>query len=426
MRKRVVDSSQESSSERKLENIPLPVQISGIFRVDKMISNSKSYPRTVFLFSDMHINYKDKSCNKHLTLEKCTDESCKDWFPKVLDTLIRSTNEKVDFYIELDIIKQESWRGDLLTFKDFMLTTVWGHFRDCFDPEYDESGPEKIKQKCREKWPNLRYHYADFRIDTRKSIEDPSTNFYQEFVHTSGDKTYTLKGTPMVRLQFMLQSQISQLKWWVSQPFHLRNEDTLKSALLMVEYQNAIKILLGNIRVYLESARSILDHYKSSEVYYSRLFDTPRMKRQFGGIKDPLIEPKIREFIIREAAPVYQLVYKYISELIEKEIVQVDRNLSEPDVKLTLINILDTLILHITHLNSKVMDTYLLARMFRTFDLEPQRNVIIYAGAAHVSTYRRFLSEVGYYHEGYGYLDEKSKDREDFFCTRVPEQFLKF
>jgi len=413
IRKRTRDPSQES--ENKIEEISqLKEKISGIFRVDKMISQLG----TVFLFSDLHIDYKDKSCNKHLTFEKCVDESCKDWFPKVLDTLISSTPDKVDFYIELDIIKQDSWRGDLLTFKDFMLTTVWGHFRDCFDPEYNEFGTEKIKPKCQRKWPNLRYHYADFRIDTRKSKEDSPTDFYQEFEHTSGSKTYTLKGPPMVRLQFMLEIQISQLKWWVSS-----GRDNPK-------YRQAIEILLGNIRGYLGSAQMILHSYESSDGYYSRLFDTPRMKRQFRGIKDPSIEHEIREFIIREADSVYKLVYNYIAELIENNIVQVDnidRNLSgKPGGKLSLIQALERLILHIIHLNSKVMDTYLLARMFRTFNLEPQRNVIIYAGASHVSTYIRFLSKIGYYNEGYGYLDEKSKNQDDFFCTQVPEKFLKF
>lgn len=356
-------------------------QISGVYRADKLQSDDPEYPQTVFLFSDKHVDFASKTCPDGKKL--CRDASCSDFFSRVLDRLIASADGKVDFYIELNIYDMDSHRKPIFGLKRLMLPTIWKHFEECYDNH---------KERCVAKWRNLRYHYADQRTDTRGRAEV----FYQEFKYRVGDKLYTLKGTPMTRIEHMLDEQIREYKAW--------------STATGDQYERAVEIIINNFSEILVNAERVLAYYQDSSRYFGEFFRTYRMSKQLYGVRPYDMVGKIQSYIVSASDPVYRKLHQKIRSVLAADTLQWG------DVQ--------NLYRLVVHLNSFVMDAYLLARMFRHLDGSPQKNVIVYAGGTHINTYRKFLARIGYKGESFGHgVDE---DSDTYFCTLVPSGFLKF
>ncbi len=361
--------------------IKMPDKISGIFRADKLRGVNPEYPQNIFMFSDKHTDFASKTCPE--SNELCNDDSCRDFFPRVLDRLIATTDEKVDFYIELNIYDIDSHRKPIFGLKRLMLPTVWKHFEECYDSR---------KERCVAKWKNLRYHYADQRTDTRGPLE----TFYHEFKHKIGDKTYTLKGTPMTRIEHMLDEQIREYKIWSTTDGEKRDR--------------ALRIIVNNLSEILRTTEMLLMYYQNSSRYFGEFFRTYRMSKQLYAVKPYDIVGKIQTYIASTSDPVYQKIQQKVRSILAADALMIE------DVQ--------SLYGALVHFNTYVMDSYLLARLFRHFDGRSQKNVIIYAGGTHINTYRKFLVGLGYSVDSYGF--RVNEDSDTYFCTIVPDEFLTF
>lgn len=415
-------------------------RISGVYRADKMTSNPYQFQksqRIVFLFSDLHINYKDN---------ECSDKKDNEDFTEVLENLIDqvSDDEVVDFYIELDIAGKTMLKNPEPTdfvgsyyletqqstgIKDTMIYKVWEHFKSCANAQ---------KHGCVSKWPKLRYHYADFRIDNRNKY-DQTTDFYVNYSHPRFPNR-KLKGS--IFDKFALQCTVIIDKINIE----------IKSSEVLFQQLEEIKTLRDELE---KSLTIFIRKYPTTNEYFRGFFKVPRIEKQFECIQDKSIEEDLKNFIT--GYPKYKERYENIKRLCAessvfpvKELMTISpANKQKVLIQIVLIQIakeFDNLRGWLISFGTSVMDVYLLARTLRKFDssnldrvdegadrtevvysngdvtpmegieysnrddegadrmdidrqcigTEIQNNIIIYAGSDHIDTYRDFFKTLGY------------------------------
>lgn len=339
-------------------------KVSGIFRVSKMVSKDKN--KTIFLFSDKHTPFFGKTCNNGT----CDNKTCQYYFLNILENLISSTTDMVDFYIE-DIIYDKKYPFHNITL-DCMLKRTLDYFIDCHNTN---------KQKCKEKWKNLRYHYSDLRIDPRHGLEDVYINKYN----------------------------------YVSSPLHILCNLINNS---IFDHNSNIKDLI----YFVNAANKILSMYKKDpKKYYSKFLQSQRINKQIKNV-DPKIVNIIKNVIIEEKVYTIKLSFVIANKIISYY--TSNPSSSENNYKILREKILNYYY-YILDINSAFMDLYLMCRMFRSFDGKPQNKVIVYAGYYHILTYEKVLSELQFSLDVYGYKMEDF-DMSDFFCTKIPNNFIHF
>ena len=109
-----------------------------------------------------------------------------------------------------------------------------------------------------------------------------------------------------------------------------------------------------------------------------------------------------------EEIEVKQAVLQYIKNLLEKNKLP---DLPNITLELSIENItkLNDFLVDIIEYNAIFMDTYLLARLFRTFsDSSKTKHIIVYTGNFHSENYRKFLDELGFVRIAEKYNEENS------------------
>lgn len=346
------------------------IQVNGSYHIGKLTNNHPMLPRTIFVFSDRHESYKDKSCRSNYIQ---ADEV-------IVNLIAESNPSMVDFYIELDIYSEDSYRVSFIEDTgDQMMREIWKRFKDCYTNYNIEVADKKIKPDCKIKWPNLRYHYSDVRVDHRRPKE-PLYKVSDVYDHPT---VFKVSSTLLHRLTLVL--------------FQIENYS-----------QSANKSMLHTVYELVSAYKTILEPYPTSEKYYSAFFETERMKKQLSKINVAHLKDRLQRFIIDKSRIPYENMMQYIRKIV-----------SSKDVNSEIINELRN---HVILASLYTMDAYLLARMFKLM-VPSQERVIIYAGGLHIENYIDFLRSIGYTYEGYGHKFVDHKDSQ-YFCVELPRSFL--
>lgn len=224
--------------------------ISGVLDYVKLSSPDRT--KKVLLFSDYHIPYKGKGC------AGCDDTTCPDFFISVLEDIISSAGRStVDLYIEQDILPDTPLREN----KNILLGLTREYFDVCHS---------KNKTACKSRWPNLRYHYADARVDSRVGL-------------------YTFQ--PTNRNEYMNDMMYC----------YLLNEDK-------VDKKTIVTILDEYLKKFPNYSRVLRDFIRSA-----------RMRKQYAGIPENVRRRVFKTIcrVVKERALDYGTLQKHVSYLIE-------------------------------------------------------------------------------------------------------------
>jgi hypothetical protein len=149
----------------------------------------------------------------------------------------------------------------------------------------------------------------------------------------------------------------------------------------LIDLRRIIAVIAGNKFFNIDTLTSSIFHNNDEESIKIQFFIKSFLMKQIGKIKNVIVKNKIFEM--------------YVDFFKNK--------LSD-----------DSLI--------KLMDIYLLSRLFRTYEIYPIKNVIIYSGASHTLNYDRFFKELGYLGEKVGFqtcFSFKEIDKDGLFTQCI-------
>ena len=377
--KELIKSHYDPNLQNKRKNL-LPAYIGGPFNLT--CHWSEYYQKLIYIFGEEHSNKTDcegfKS-DKGIPIEE------------YLQKLIEISDCFLDLLIEFEAYKGYQYMNPLseLDDADFRLVEIASTFSSCINAS--ERDTEKNKPKC----SRSRIHYFDVRSierDPKQKGPDPVSLFIFEYV--SIKKKYKSVNDTFTR----------------EQAYHLSYE----LIQMTKKYSGVMNGFL--LEKNLEENSSYL------EFWYSMLLKNSYTKKELDNLKDNYnIRTKIESFIKsqmlleldknvsidkHECNPSCKVI-NTTAKLIMDNSKLINRN-SLKDIEL--IDDFETLIITIIFINASVIDAYVLARIFKKFNLEPikienrrstdepdeARNIIIYAGNMHCTTYRKFLQENGF------------------------------
>ena len=160
----------------------------------------------------------------------------------------------------------------------------------------------------------------------------------------------------------------------------------IPSAFRLLQRLDAVKILIDQFRG--DTDRTI---------FQSFVFENPIVKKELG---KSYLKNHIKRFIVNKIQTIIKdsniaTLRKIYDLLLGTHVV------SDQELKMTYIEVTKMML----HLDALIMDTYLLSRMFKVYDNTrypsyngPNKsyNVIVYAGSAHIYTYKAFLESIGF------------------------------
>lgn len=324
-----------------LQPSPFPTEkaIMGPYLLLKMTSSK--YSKTIYLFGEMHHNYKTE------------DYKCKTNYLSINDFLTKlflNTDQPVDFFLEamaddhkLYYKTKNSYSGDLVRLRS--------QFKSCYN----------VMKNC--KYPTTRVHYMDIR----------STNAVAEqIMHSSG----TL---------FMTNEQKQKN---IPKFFKLLEEFKKETENGFWEYKNQIFLI----------------NKQTDKVPYPEVVEYIRKKlNEFHTIKDTSFVKGLTYrlsslFNIKTTGTFPELFEIYIQKI--SEIPDKNRNIKLYDDYIA--PIINIFLRYIAHTGVYLTECYCLARMFRKFkqvefknSIEP-RNIVYYAGGNHTVFISKMLEDLGF------------------------------
>jgi hypothetical protein len=369
--------------------------ISGIVGLRHLVSTDDRIPRKqIILCSDVHVDMTENACmlsagaaalrshkEKPLSLKsiepylkgeitRCIDKKCVYYFPVVLQNLIRETkrdlDEKVDLYIELDIEENERSRiTEAKQQRKLTLMSTWLFFKDCYSRQ---------KEKCQKRWPNLRYHYADYRVDSREQIG------YNPFVD-------------IIKVMKRLENEMEYLLYEV----RMESGDNIFSSSLQRQILDSFKFQGGNTLK--EKLNSLPRNASQMNDYISKVIQDRRIQHQLVHVKIPGFQAMLEDFLRKEVIELFEK-YDYEKQLADLknrlDILSSERLftlVTDTNSFQYILLFLNDLLNLMIQASPSIMDAYTLARMFKSFGgNEDQNNVVVYAGAYHIGVYHRFLT----------------------------------
>jgi len=374
LRNRAIECCNENPNERiilkKLINNyfnpkiqqPKPKYIAG--PITLTVHESLDKERIVYIFGEVHTDVKNckmfKDEKKETWNKKNSDKMTIDFF---LYELMKTTTAYLDIYIEFAAFEK----------------TMGGYY------SYSSGGP-----------PNT--HLDNLFKKFKKCIELPSKS-------TSSRSTGDCE---LARVHFfdsrMINSKdgATDVCVLIETIFYLQRKypnDIEK----YIELANTYKYILNSLRE--EDEKKYLDFWKKelrTELNIKETKSGPYESR--ASIKERQIMEKIKDFTEKEIERKATMYRKKFKELVTTIFE------SEKGTKENIIAAFKSLNAFMIDTNSTVADVYLLARMFKDFDMtkmkthannitdQPDKayNVIIYAGEGHSTIYRRYLKQNGF------------------------------
>lgn len=378
--------------------------ISGIVGVKHLVSKDARIPnKQIILCSDVHIDTRKTACKKPGRMfagGPCIDKSCIYYFPVVLENLIKESPGMVDLYIEQEIeVSATAMRiesGKLkrsLDIQETLANTIL-HFKKCLSVD---------KRECKRKFPNLRYHYADYRNDKR---EDEKHN---AFSHILLGSLY-----PLTNVLLAAYDTIENKKLSISL-------DTFKED-LKEKMASAVK----PIQVYVTQ---IPQNVPELRAYYRNLISNRRIQSQLKLVKVPGFETMVRDFVDEFASgakpypKAIELLNSSTQSFLSPTFLDDVHTTQELQTKLESFAtdtrfIIDNMLL----VSSRIMDVYILTRAFKKLGgNEDQDRVVIYGGANHIKFINFFLMR----HFQFEVKQEKTNDPDaenPDFCLQMDKK----
>lgn len=361
-----------------------------------------------YLFGDEHFSLKGecslpcKTVDSELNnIDPPGSDNCWDII-RLLTAILSDPDNIFDIFMEVPFSpSRELYGGRIKINKYGEIQKIYQYFQPCF---------EKDQVNCH--WKNARFHYVDIRrIGNAKNIG--FTSFIKDWLESA---YYGLiwKNTGVLHEKINKDSFTSPTFKW---------EEFIEDIDKLINwfYVNDINHTL--FRIYLLSDNFIGD--------VSKLFETIPIKKSNIDILNILINEILEQKLIvnrrgkimhRIRAQLEALEYEGKEELSDKikkfifyiykhttnntEILVMLKNIINMDTnKILDEKYLEYLIKLIRNMDVLLMDSYLLARMFRSFDDKhiPSNVRIIYAGAHHIRTYMLFFERMlGVKFEKYG------------------------
>ncbi|MHB1952779.1 MAG: hypothetical protein ACYCOU_03435 [Sulfobacillus sp.] len=298
-----------------------------------LLADCPRFPNKYFaVFGDLHVD------NRGLL---CPPFEPGLYFPEMLSEVVKNTEGTVDLFLEFayrrpgeEIVRRPP--GGHMTLPD---TRVF--FWECLRAD---------KTACRQRYPNLRLHYADYRESSSpeiKGILDIADTFRWLAERFAPEKSSG--GTP----------------------------PTPENLVMFGATANEL----------LRRLPSGLADWKD---WYRRVIRTTKIKKELDAIQDRETAQAIADFGESE------LEKAYSPDVVDKvrRYFESGARPGAPTVTMLMVSYA-----WLVHLLNPIMDVYLLARAFRRYrdPTDEARNVIIYAGMAHANNYATFLRLLGFH-----------------------------
>ena len=376
--KELIKSHYDPNLQNERENL-LPAYIGGPFNLT--CHWSEYYQKLIYIFGEEHSNKTDCEGFKS---DKGTP------IEEYLQKLIEISDCFLDLLIEVEAYKGYQYMNPLseLEDADFRLLKISSNFSSCINAS--ERDTETNKPKC----SHSRIHYFDVRSiekDHTQKGPDPVSLFIFEYINTT--KKYSHRE-------------------------ELTREEAYRLAYELIQMTKKYPGIMNGFLL----EKNIQENSSYLQFWYSMLLKNYYTTKELDHLKDNYnIRTKIETFIKSQMlleldtnVPNYEdqcipccKVINNSAKLIADNSKLINRN-SLKDIDL--IDNFETLISMIIFVNASVIDSYVLARIFKKFNLDPikienrrstdepdeARNIIIYAGNMHCATYRKFLQENGF------------------------------
>jgi hypothetical protein len=324
---------------------------------------SETYKKLIYIFGERHTHKTD--CEYFNFKEEDAFFLIEEYIKHLIDT----TDAFIDFYLEIP------GKNDIYHFDNERLWQLWSYFNDCIPPN---KNPEKCKLS--------RIHF----FDIRKKID----------IKLNSVSQFNLVG---VEIRFVIREQIVKT-------------DKKRTIKLLAEIIKPGSIF---IRV-IEDIIKIDTEEKFLAFWMNQIDQFEFLNKKV--LKTSILPSIIKDFIKQEITNSKFMKVKEIESINKMFIVAMDilnkcysinkeeyifENLDDANYD-KLLKYLGGVYEYTVNLNSFIPDGYLLARIFKEFDIDTQnplkqrptdeprepRNIIIYAGDKHSDRVRKFLDEV--------------------------------
>ena len=384
---------------------------------------SETYQKLIYIFGERH-SYKTDCKNffkkfyKNDEEEEEEEETGRMLIEKFLQELIDISDCFLDLFLEFEGYEGYEYTKNLSTLKDsnYRLVKIATTFSSCIN------ATERDRE---EKCSRSRIHYFDVRsIDGYdKKKPDPVSLFISEYINI------------ISQYRHIQDIEVSEAHAFADE--------------LITMTKNYPQIMTGfllkiNDKDYFQFWNGMLskNHYTNKE--FEHLGDNHNIGETIKQFIKTEMELELKKGVknevkngVYQCTPCCELINK-IAKLIMDNIESTDRTKSEKDrdtlKDIDLIQNFESLIhLVVTSANASVIDAYLLARIFKKFNLnsekrrstdEPDeaRNIIIYAGNGHSEKYRKFLIQIGF--ELLANIGEENLGEEDLEEEDLEEEDL--
>jgi hypothetical protein len=334
-------------------------RISGVASIDLL--ESKRGMR-VLLLGDLHIENKIASCKDNDYV--CNDFNCRYYLPVFVDVVTSTSPKPVDIFFEYVYTRpgettMSEYQYELEERKETIVDFA-RYFQSCLRSE---------KTVCKKAFPNIRFHYTDYRHSSSPVASHLTT--IQEYIE-------------------LALRRLSEL-WDAASLFggkpNVESSEEFTSITMSL-------ISLLNDKDYIFTLENLL-------VFYASLFVEPKIKKQFDNSRVPQlmamlakhVQQKLVEFNIEQyTSELHKLLSNFSSPQVTLELMKTDRKLVSKTVDL-----LDRYVAKTTYCGSFVFDIYTIARLFRVYhsDNTQAQNAIIYAGRTHTRNIKEFLLTLG-------------------------------
>lgn len=403
--KELIDRHYNPVFQEKRRNL-LPHYIGGPFNLT--CHWSETYQKLIYIFGEEH-SYKT-DCQEF-------DEENQPagiLIENFLHELIEISDCFLDLLVELEGYTGYEYIKDFSELEDsnYRLVKIATTFSSCINASERDTEINKPKCSC------SRIHYFDVRSidgDHKQAGPDPVSLFIFEYINIMKQYPHIQDIEVVEAYNFAYKLIQMTIKYeGIMNGFLLEIKDDEDSSYFQFWYGMLLKNHYTN-----KEFEHLGDNYNIGETI--KQFIKNEMKLELKKEVQNNVSPCI---------PCCELINKIAKLIMDNS--KIIKRTTLQDVEL-IENFASLINLVVTSANASVIDSYLLARIFKKFDLnsekpekrrstdEPDeaRNIIIYAGNGHSAKYRKFLKQIGF--ELLADIGEKNLEQED-----LEQEYLKY
>ena len=397
----------DTKEEKKLVNKQI---IIGPYKLTELVSNK--YNKHIYLFYDEHV-------------DKVTCSEDKDNYPKIeiqdyIEQIINSNKDKViDIFLETSI-----GEGIEVRFEKSYLNYINEKYSPCYQSD---------RRNC--PYLNSRFHYVDMRSFPKDvSFFSLQLKLIEELLEglrniisirkQYKEKTYSVAKDLGYNLDDFidnekLKTSLEQVKIFYNQEY---NKFTPKNPYVTDAFNDE------QVKNYLQIIKKfswVKQDKEEKEINFSfdLLLGNNKILKQIGSIKDVSITQKLFQF----------MELKFIEYTPDFEGLTSILQLYENNLNFDIFDFISDFVKELRSVNTLVMDSYLLARLFKKFTQkdkeysEDSKYIIIYAGGTHSGHYEEFLKD----YLNFKIIQESTSDKEgiNYQCldiSKFDQPFFKY